>query len=279
MIAVKRACVGPAWLDRNFTRLRPVSGSGESQLEFDAMKVDVVFSPNEIRAEHLTGRAAVVFDVLRATTTIAAALCAGAAEIRVFGSLEDARFAHARFDGRSILAGEFRCLRAEGFDLGNSPGDFTSDRCAGATIFLATTNGTRAIVKSRAAERLFAAALVNASITAAKLASLDRDVTLVCSGTDGQVAPEDIIGAGAVLLKLLDARSRVDFVSDGPQSALDSFTKANAAGFVEPFRQTRGGRNIIAASLDADIDFAAQLDVCPVVAECDVQNLAIRAAT
>jgi 2-phosphosulfolactate phosphatase len=243
------------------------------------MDADVVLLPGDLAERNLRNRTAVVFDVLRATTSIAAALCAGASEIRVFGSLEDARSARAGFNGRAILAGEFRCLKAEGFDLGNSPGEFTTDRCSGATIFLATTNGTRALVKSRPAERLFAAALVNASTTAAKLASLDRDVTLVCSGTDGEIAPEDIIGAGAVLAKLMEGRPSVDFVSDRAQAALYAYEKAEATGFVESLRQTRGGRNIIAASLDADIDFAARLDAYPVVAECEVQNLIIRTAS
>jgi 2-phosphosulfolactate phosphatase len=243
------------------------------------MNIDVVLSPREMSNKDLSDRVAVVFDVLRATTTIAAALCAGVKKIRVFGSRDDARTGHASYAGKKILAGEIRCLPPEGFDLGNSPEDFTRDRCAGATIFLATTNGTRALVASRAAASLYAAALVNASATAAKLASLDRNVTLVCAGTDGAVAPEDVIGAGAVLSKLLEARCGVHVISPGGPLALDSYREAQTRGFVESFRQTRGGQNIIAASLDADIDFAARLNAYPVVAACDVQNLIIRAAT
>jgi 2-phosphosulfolactate phosphatase len=243
------------------------------------MNVDVVFAPRGLSNRTLNDRIAVVIDVLRATTTIAAALHAGAAEIHVHESLDDARSAHASQAGTKILAGETRCLPPEGFDLGNSPGHFTKDRCAGATIFLATTNGTRALLASRTAASLYAAALVNATATAKKLASSDRDLTLVCAGTDGTVALEDVIGAGALLSNLIAARSGVNVQSTRGYLALESHREAQGHGFAACFRHTRGGQNIIAASLHEDIDFAARLDACPVVAACDVQNLIIRAAT
>src|SRR5215208_4677277 len=106
------------------------------------MNVEVVLLPRDLKPGQLKGRACAVFDVLRATTTMAAALAAGVTEIRLFADLDSARKAAGEFDrGTKLLCGESRCLMPEGFDLGNSPGQFTPGH-RGATMFMCTTNGT-----------------------------------------------------------------------------------------------------------------------------------------
>src|SRR5687768_14106163 len=107
------------------------------------MKVDVVWLPSELRDEHLRGRSVVVLDVLRATTTMVAALAAGVREIEVFEDVEAAAAARAAVvdDGPAVLCGERNCLPPSGFDLGNSPGHFTASNHAGARMFMCTTNG------------------------------------------------------------------------------------------------------------------------------------------
>src|SRR5690242_6789770 len=105
------------------------------------MKVDVVMLPKELTPALLEGRSVAVFDVLRATTTMTAALAAGVKEIRVFPDLAAAEVAARGFDGPRILCGVANCLAPAGFDLGNSPGDFRSDHHAGRVAFMCTTNG------------------------------------------------------------------------------------------------------------------------------------------
>jgi 2-phosphosulfolactate phosphatase len=163
-----------------------------------AINVNVVLLPSHLRPGELAGRACAVFDVLRATTTMAAALAAGVKEIRLFDSLDAARAAAASVAPPRLLCGESQCLPPAGFDLGNSPGDFGS-AVRGATILMCTTNGTRALLAARSAAALFTAALVNANATAAALAATGRDITLLCAGTGGEVAMEDVIGAGALV--------------------------------------------------------------------------------
>ena len=119
------------------------------------MQVQVVLLPRELKDSDVAGRTVVVFDVLRATTTMAAALAAGVGEIRVFGEVEAARSAAAGFPGPRVLCGEINALPPPGFDLGNSPGDFRRDLHAGRTVFMSTTNGTRAVVAARRAASLF----------------------------------------------------------------------------------------------------------------------------
>jgi len=227
-------------------------------------KVDVVYLPSELESHQVRDRAVVAFDVLRATTTIVTALAAGANEVRIFASLDAASVAASTYGSPRLLCGERKCLAPPGFDLGNSPREFTSDRVSGKTIFLSTTNGTRAIVAARDAPRLFAAALVNALATAQMLVSLGLDVTLLCAGTDSQVAPEDIIGAGAVIDRLFQ-RTQLELGCHAGD-ALRLF-KDSQSNLVEVLRKTQGGRNIIAAGLYQDIESAARLDALSIAVE------------
>src|SRR4051812_17496216 len=147
------------------------------------MKIDVVPLPRMLTDEQVRDRVVVVFDVLRATTTIAAALASGAREIRVFDSLDAAQAAWRQYNGDKLLCGESKCLPPPGFDLGNSPGAYQGKLVSDKTLFLSTTNGTRALVAARKAELLLTGALVNAASVAVALSNQLRDVTLLCAGT------------------------------------------------------------------------------------------------
>ncbi|CAN5534386.1 2-phosphosulfolactate phosphatase family protein [soil metagenome] len=238
------------------------------------MQVEVVFHPRDLRPEHLRDRAVVVLDVLRATTTMIAALHAGAKEIRIFGSLDSARAAAREWPQRTILCGEERCRKPEDFDLGNSPGDFCRDTVQGKTLFMSTTNGTRAIVAARSAPLILIGALTNARATAEMLINLHMDVTLLCAGTDGQVSLEDVLGAGAILNSAMRFRTvalgndEALLASRADLSARDKYPTALRTG--------AGGRHIIAAGLEADIEFAADVDSIDIVGRVDANPLTVR---
>src|SRR5882757_9310530 len=126
------------------------------------MRIDVTLLPKDADPEVLKHRAVVVFDVLRATTSMTAALAAGVGEIMIFANVEAARKDAGSIGlyPKPLLCGEEKCLKPEGFDLGNSPGGF--DRSlTGGTLFMSTTNGTRAILAAREAKLLLVGALVN----------------------------------------------------------------------------------------------------------------------
>jgi 2-phosphosulfolactate phosphatase len=230
------------------------------------MKVDVVFLPALLKPEHLRDRAVVVFDVLRATTTAIAALTAGVSEIRIFEDAESAMRAACSFNGPRILCGERDCLPPPGFDLGNSPASFDAKLHKDKTVFMATTNGTRAIVAAQEAKELLTGALVNASAVARHLLPRKVDgITLLCAGTAGEIATEDVIGAGAVLNSLLHQQPRPDLeLTDSARIALSLF-RLSETNLPRALRDTRGGRNVIAARLDSDIDDAAALDTSRIV--------------
>jgi 2-phosphosulfolactate phosphatase len=231
------------------------------------MRVDVVLLPSLIRDEHLVGRGVAVFDVLRATTSMAAALAAGVSEIRIYPDTAAAARAAGQPSPQRLLCGEEKCLPPPGFDFGNSPGAFTPEH-RGRVMHLSTTNGTRAIVACRKAAVIYPAALVNAGAVARVLAADGRDVTLLCAGTGGEVALEDLIGAGAVLDALYHVSPNIGHGADDAVVARvlfrtfrDSLRVAIGSG--------KGGENVEAAGLSADITFAAQLNSLDVVGRID----------
>src|SRR3989339_400165 len=152
--------------------------------------------PTPGAAGGLAGATVVVIDVLRASTTIIHALNAGAAEIIPCGEVEQARALAADFPREEVvLGGERGGLPIDGFDLGNSPSEYTPDRVAGRTIVFTTTNGTRAMMRCRKAGRVLIGAFVNASAVAEQLVGCER-ISLLCAGTEGEYSRDDILMAG-----------------------------------------------------------------------------------
>jgi 2-phosphosulfolactate phosphatase len=144
--------------------------------------------------------AAVVIDVLRATTTIAWSLQNGAEAIEAFADLASLETAAAAWPAeRCLRAGERGGKRVDGYDLGNSPLAVTPERVAGKRIFMSTTNGTRSLAAVRAVPLLVTACLPNRRAVAQRLitAAAGR-VWIVGSGWEGDYSLEDSLAAGAV---------------------------------------------------------------------------------
>ena len=145
--------------------------------------------------------AAVVIDVLRATTTIGWALHNGATAVHVFADLDALRRAAAAVpQDKRLLAGERGGRALEGFDLGNSPVAVTPAVVAGKQLFLSTTNGTRALERVQAVPRVFTCSLNNLAAVTARLQALAAGrVWIVGSGWEGSYSLEDSLAAGALL--------------------------------------------------------------------------------
>jgi len=236
------------------------------------MDVEVVLIPAHLDGRPLSEKTVIVFDVLRATTTITSAFAAGIRSVRAFADLADAKAATAAANPRPILIGELNALPAPGVDLGNSPRQFTTAH-AGRDIFMATTNGTKAITAARSAAQMFLGALVNASAAAKAAAATGRPVLLLGSGTNGAISMEDTIGMGAVC-EYLQGFGYAP-VNDVTKMARRLFLSA-ADNLPTVLRGTQGGHNNIIVGLEADVDFAAQLDVFDIVGEVNTKDLVIR---
>jgi len=231
--------------------------------------------------------AVAVIDVLRATTTIAHALAAGARDVVVCGEVEEAKQrAKGWWQCGTVLGGEREGLKIDGFQLGNSPTEYTPATVAGRAVFFTTTNGTRAFLKCREARRVFAASLVNRQAVVEALAD-ERLIHIVCAGTRGEVTREDALAAGAIVRGLIDQShgeceldDEAAIVCDAWDRLLLSVADASAesldATLLTALRNSHGGRNLIEIGMDADIVASAQLDKIKLVGELDAPSMSLR---
>ncbi len=123
----------------------------------------------------------VVIDVIRAFTTAAVALAAGAREIVPVSTVDEALRLRARWP-ETLVMGEVGGLPPAGFDFGNSPSALVNLDLGGRRLIQRTGAGTQGLVRSRQAEVLFGGNLVCAAATVRAIRALGAPaVTLVCT--------------------------------------------------------------------------------------------------
>ena len=236
--------------------------------------LSVHFLPALMHAESLFGGTAVIIDILRASSTITTALLNGASCVIPCGSTDEARQIRQASPINSVLlGGERGGVLIEGFDCGNSPTEYPSSRVSGKTIAFTTTNGTKALLKSAAAETILIGAFVNRQALVDRLHASQRAVHLVCAGTDGEITGEDVLFAGAVVEALLASRNDRWELNDSAriarafwqQSISGETREALTAGIESAMRQTHGGLNLIDLGYDNDINLCSAVDSIGVV--------------
>jgi 2-phosphosulfolactate phosphatase len=206
----------------------------------------------------LAGGIAVAIDVLRATTTIVHALAAGCAAVIPCAEVDEAKNAAAALrPGKILLGGERGGVLIPGFDLGNSPRDYTAKVCKKATLVFTTTNGTRAIIRAAEADRVLIAAFVNYSAVCELLRTDARPVHIVCAGCESAPALEDTLLAGAIVDFLCETQDV--HLNDSARLAWDSFENHGRVlrGALEVATH---GAHLIELGYDADIRVAADVD-------------------
>ena len=240
-----------------------------------APSIEVVLAPGEFawlqaREKRLT--TCVVFDVLRATSTILTALDCGAAAVIPVAEIPEALAARkARPD--VLLAGEregFRIRAAQSggvdFDFGNSPREFAAETVRGRTIVATTTNGTRALRASVGAAAVLAGAFLNLTALAVWIeARRPAHLLLVCSGSWEEAALEDILAAGALCEQVWPLYGG-GHIADSAEIARRLWRSA-PADLAEAIGAGRNGRRLLAIpELRDDVAFCARRDVIPFVA-------------
>lgn len=223
------------------------------------MRLDVFLTPGEVSAADTADRVVVVIDVLRATSSIVEAIGAGARTIFPVSSIEEAiRLATSLGRDGVLLCGERKCLPIEGFDLGNSPAEFTPERVGGKTLVMSTTNGTTAMSLAAGASRVLIASTLNLSATVEELARAEAEPVLICSGREKHFGLEDAALAGQVATRLMELRAGEWELNDGARAAV---VLSERYGLDEAtFGSTAAGRAIAGAGLAEDLAFCAQVD-------------------
>lgn len=161
--------------------------------------VDICLSPTLLTHYNLTGKAVVVIDILRATTTMVTGIAHGIDHFVAVATLDECSAYKAK---GYLTAAERDGLKADGFDLGNSPLALVDGSLAGQKIAITTTNGTMALTASQQAQEILVAGFVNVTAAALYLKQIGLDTVLVCSGWKGHISAEDTLFAGVLAQKL-----------------------------------------------------------------------------
>lgn len=256
------------------------------------------FLPQLVSPEALAEGTVVVLDILRATSTITYALAAGAKRVIPCGEIEEARQLAERIsehDGgkRPLLAGERHGLTIEGFDLGNSPREYTDASVGGRTLVFTTTNGTRAMLHCRQARQVLLGSFVSLKAVVTRLRDAEN-VHLLCAGTEGEITREDVLAAGAITHELMrpddplsagawsrcELNDQARIARDSWQSALppaELFAARDSHDWLaRALADSKGGRNLQQIGLARDIPDCAALDRFDFVAELDLHKWEIR---
>ena len=221
------------------------------------MQVDVAVTPDGLDRSAVPTSAVLVIDVLRAATCIVTAIANGCAGIVPVAAPEEARTRLAALPG-ALVAGERRGEPLQGFDLGNSPLEFTRERIAGRTVVMTTSNGTRALLAARDAAAIGVAAFVNLGAAAAWALAARRNVLLLCSGERGARSLEDYVCAGLLAERLLAgeptaraAPGAEEAIATGRPYGKDVARLAQDSSWARHLA-SRGRRNDVAACLTLD---------------------------
>jgi 2-phosphosulfolactate phosphatase len=231
------------------------------------MRIDVVFSPSTISPALVVNRVVAVIDVLRASTTIVTALANGARKVVPVESPDEVITRAKQFERSDVrMAGERRMLAIPGFDLGNSPREFTREAVEGKTVLLSTTNGTAALLALQGARDVAVASYVNLEAVSTLLRTAARggtDITLLCAGRERQFSLEDAACAGRIARGVSKRVGKAE-LSDGA-FACTVIDRKYGDRLDQLFSDAEHGQALSDAGFADDLVTCAAIDSCPVI--------------
>ena len=175
------------------------------------MKIDIIISVDDIIESKLENKIAVVIDMFRATSVIVTALNNGCEEVIPFLTIEETLESSEELNREEyMLGGERRAVKIDGFDLSNSPLEYTKEVVEDKKVLITTTNGTRTLTKSNSAKRIIIAAMINAKAVADKLLEINEDVVIINAGTNGNFSMDDYICSGYIINEMLKVDNQIE---------------------------------------------------------------------
>ncbi len=237
------------------------------------MKFHAIFSANNTESSSIYDNAIVIIiDVLRASTTVCAALFHGAKKIipcisraqafDIFNKLSPS------VKRNFILCGEQQSIMPEGFDMGNSPLEYSSNKVRGKSIVLVTTNGTKAFHKANQAVHKVVGSFVNEAIVtdftlnAIRNGNIDKIIT-VCAGSNGEISIEDLLCAGMFIDNIAFALNQSE-LTDAARIARDFYT-CNINHINQIIARSDHANTLRSKGFAADIAFAISMNKCSIL--------------
>jgi 2-phosphosulfolactate phosphatase len=231
------------------------------------VRIDVFFGTAGLTPGDAAGRVVVVIDVLRASTSIATALANGARAVIPLDSTDEVVMRAKAFERSEVkLAGERQMRPIPGFDLGNSPREFTREAVEGKTVLLSTTNGTAAISALQGPRDVVIGSYVNFSAVLTMLRAALRggtDVAILCAGRDKQFSLEDAACAGRYVHHAMRRRTDIS-VNDAAFAAM-LLDRRYSDNLMRLFSASAHGRALSEAGYGDDLGDCAAIDAFPII--------------
>jgi 2-phosphosulfolactate phosphatase len=233
------------------------------------MRVELSFTPHQADEVALRDRTVIAIDVLRASTTIITALHNGAREVIPVTTVESAVKLAGQLAGDVVLLGGERGGRMiQGFSLGNSPAEYSTERVKGKSIVFSSTNGSQVLVNGRYAREMVVCGFVNMRVVVDFLRERPRDFILACAGTNGAFSLEDAVCAGMVVHELVKDTSLAATLSDGALAA-ESLYRSHGKNVLKLLHSTQHGRYLQDIGFEDDLKLCASVDSIPVLPQLE----------
>jgi len=229
------------------------------------MNVELYLTPIRFTKANLESKTVVVVDVLRFSTSVCAALMAGAKGIIPTDEPGEAGDMWAKLGSdNAVLAGEMGGVKIENFQLGNSPAEFTADVVANKFVIMTTTNGSPVYSKAQKANLVVTGGLVNISRVAEKVATGDNDLIIVCGGREGGFSIEDTICGGMLIHLLATTHRKKMNLNDAASLALLLY-RSNKQAIRKTIEQGEHGKFLASINFAGDVEMATDIDALPVL--------------
>lgn len=226
------------------------------------MKIDIITAGSQVIPEMVKNTTVIVIDVLRATSVVITALKNGAKSVVPVTSVEEALDTRKKLEN-VVLGGERKAQKIEGFDLSNSPEEYTSTAVYDKNVIITTTNGTQAISRSSAAAKVYIGALLNAKAVSEKAVKENSDIVIVNSGTNGHFSMDDFIASGAIIQDILDIAEYE--LTDVAKTALLIYrSHMDLKSYVD---QAEHSKVLMSLGLEKDVHYCLQKDLFDIVPE------------
>ena len=232
------------------------------------MKIDLSFSAGQFDELQLREKNIIVIDVLRASSTITIALNNGAREVIPVANIESAvKISGSLFGEVTLRGGERNGKIIEGFNLGNSPMEYSETAVKGKSIIYCTTNGSVAMAKSRYARTLAVGSFINLTATTDFIRNENKDFLFICAGranSIGNFSLEDVVCSGMMIQNLLKADSLEVELSDSAKAA-HALSKSFGRSILKMLKTSEHGKYLIGIGFAEDLKICAQVDSVPVL--------------
>ncbi|MBM4167581.1 MAG: 2-phosphosulfolactate phosphatase [Ignavibacteria bacterium] len=232
------------------------------------MKADVTFSALQLDELQVRDKNLVMVDVLRSSSSIVHALHNGAREIIPVATIENAaKVSGTLFGDVTLRGGERNGRMIQGFNLGNSPSEYSEANVKGKSIIFCSTNGSVALVKGRHARKMVVGGFNNVSKVVEFLQELNEDFLILCAGRSpvvGGFSLEDTVCAGMIIDRLLESKNPSVETTDAALAARKLF-RSLGRSIPRMLKNSEHGKYLIEIGFKEDLKTCGAVDSVPVL--------------